>query len=331
MVGSIRPSVETIGNADPELGGLDPALASDAAEEAQAWQRQLADGSKTVHPEEAATVQPEEAALEPETLPAEIANPLDPDVNASQNIRLEPLRRIPTPVGDGAGDPKPASFNLFDGKIGSELSNLLAEVATLAGVDQVGIVGESLFAVGGASQAQKVTKLLQSGSLQQTEELLDAGVQFVRGIGNVASGIAGIAGFSGHVAAGKASSGLWSFTEALNALKQAYHLIKAGKKLTPDQQVRVGEIIGSILKSVGAAASTRVPGPGPTITQVVGTGISIGSGFLNARNKNIDVSLTAKELYVNLKNLLGALQTPHGQSRSEPVSEQFNPDAHGTV
>jgi hypothetical protein len=261
-------------------------------------------------------------------------DPLRARPSASHDFHLEPLRRSRTPVGDGAraadaADPRAGRFNLFSGRILNEFGNVLAEASTLSGVDEAGVVGEVLFAAGGASQAwEEIRILLLSGSPRQNEDLLRAGVEFVRGIGNLASGTAGIAGFRGYVAASKASSGIWSFTEGLNALTQAYDAVKAGNELTPQQRVRVAAVIGSVLKCVGAAASTRVPGHGPVIAQVVGTVISTSSGLLNLHSKHIDASLTAKEYR---DNLMGALRKLRGQRQSEPVSGQFNPDAHQMV
>lgn len=254
--------------------------------------------------------------------------------------RLEPLRRVPSPVTEtpeeeSGGHPGAASFNTFAGKTTGEVSNVLSEAGGLAGNTTVGKAGEGLFAAGGVWQAgaaaSKFSSLLGSASSpEQQKQLLLAGVDVIKGLSNTVSGVTGVVGLNGSPLAGKISSATWSASEGLNALTEGYKAVSEGKPLSKEQIVHYGQIIGSVLKAGGSAASAAgVSGNAPTIAQTVGAGFSIASGALNLHNKGYDVSSTANHYY---NNFVGFLQNfrPH-KSKPEPVQGQYNPNAHDMV
>ncbi|RZU42220.1 hypothetical protein BDD14_3773 [Edaphobacter modestus] len=252
---------------------------------------------------------------------------------------LQPLRRVPSPAAEtpeeeSGGHSEAARFNTFAGKVTGEVSNVLSEAGGLAGNATVGKVGEGLFAAGGVWQtgaaASKFSSLLGSASSpEQKKQLLLAGLDLMKGLSNTVSGITGVQGLNGSPLAGKISSATWALSEGTNALTQGYEAIAAGKSLSPEQMVRLGQVIGSSLKTVGSVASAAgVSGNAPTIVQTVGTGFSIASGALNLHNKGYDVSSTANHYY---NSFVGFLQSSRPKSDPEPVLGQYNPNAHDLV
>ncbi len=253
---------------------------------------------------------------------------------------LEPLRRIPMrveelPETEEGGRSGAASFNLLSGKTLGEVSNVLSEAGTLAGSTKTGIAGESLFGVGGLWQAGtagvEFSNLLSSDSSpQQQKQLLSAGIDLMKGVLNTTSGVTGvIGGATGSAGANKASSVTWALSEGANALTQAYEAVSAGKALTPEQMVRLGQVVGSTLKFGGTVASLAgVTGNAPSIAQVAGTAVSMGSGVMNLNNKDYDLGSTVKQ-YTD--TIAGMLSTRRGQNNPEPTPGEFNPDAHQMV
>jgi hypothetical protein len=252
---------------------------------------------------------------------------------------LEPLRRVPSPAAENSeeesgGHSEAARFNTFAGKATGEVSNVLSEAGSLAGNATLGKVGEGLFVAGGVWQtgvaASKFSSLLGStSSPEQKKQLLLAGLDLMKGLSNTVSGITGVQGVNGSHLAAEISSATWALSEGTNVLTQGYEAIAAGKSLSPEQMVRLGQVIGSSLKTVGSVASAAgVSGNVPTIVQTVGTGFSIASGALNLHNKGYDVSSTANHYF---NSFAGFLQSFRPKSNPEPVLGQYNPNAHDLV
>jgi hypothetical protein len=254
----------------------------------------------------------------------------------------EPLHDVPThqellhPIPNRQDRrPGAARFNLFGGRTLGEVSNSLSETGTLTGSTKTGIAGEALFTVGGlwrtASAGVEFSNLCKSASSpQQQKQLLFTGMELMRGVSSTVSGITGVIGDATGISGVRLTSNLtWALSEGINAVRQGHDAVLAGKALTPEQMVRLGQVVGSTLKFGGLVASMAgVAGNAPTIALVAGTAVNMGSGVMNLNNKGYDLVSTVKE-YTD--TMAGLLPNRRGRNDSDPTPDELNPNAHEMV
>jgi hypothetical protein len=226
------------------------------------------------------------------------------------------------------------SFSLFGGKALGEISNILSETSAFLENENrhvasagTGFTGETMFALGGLWQAGAaggnfVNLYNSASSPEDRKKLVEQSIEFMRGVSNTVSGLAGIASHTPNAnpIAGKISSVAWALSEGVNAALQTYEALSNGRGLNRDQIVHLGQIVGSVAKFAGIVASLKSSENGPIIAQAVGSGISISSGVYNLYNKGYITSVG--QYYRNFMDYLRAMSSG---TASQPMSTARNP------